>query len=164
MEDNDQTELIGEADVILIAEVLASCAVTVVIMYHLITLICRKKCYDITVYQNLSTQAASMEEGTSVSHLIPAHKYEKKKEKNDDDVADGDQDGTCAVCLGDFEEGEELRTLPKCKHSFHVPCIDKWLYSHSTCPICRLDVTPSPEFGSGELNAHHSISIDMVPL
>ncbi|GLJ09585.1 hypothetical protein SUGI_0112380 [Cryptomeria japonica] len=43
----------------------------------------------------------------------------------------------CAVCLCEFEEREKGRTLPACKHSFHVDCIDKWLNSHSTCPICR---------------------------
>ncbi|KAE7998487.1 hypothetical protein FH972_003029 [Carpinus fangiana] len=46
----------------------------------------------------------------------------------------------CAVCLSVFEEGEEVRTLPRCKHSFHAPCIDMWLYSHSDCPLCRAPV------------------------
>ncbi|XP_050218935.1 RING-H2 finger protein ATL74-like [Mercurialis annua] len=43
----------------------------------------------------------------------------------------------CPICLGEFAEGENVRMLPKCKHGFHVKCIDKWLYSHSTCPLCR---------------------------
>lgn len=54
-------------------------------------------------------------------------------------------DNTCAVCLCEFEEGDELRTLPECLHSFHVPCIDMWLYSHPNCPICRADATPSED-------------------
>ncbi|WCJ42754.1 RING/U-box superfamily protein [Euphorbia peplus] len=50
----------------------------------------------------------------------------------------------CAVCLSVFEEGEEVRQLPGCKHSFHATCIDMWLYSHSDCPLCRARVPPPP--------------------
>ncbi|GJN29437.1 hypothetical protein PR202_gb17663 [Eleusine coracana subsp. coracana] len=32
---------------------------------------------------------------------------------------------------------DKLRLLPTCGHAFHVPCIDAWLLSHSTCPLCR---------------------------
>ncbi|CAK9875196.1 unnamed protein product [Sphagnum jensenii] len=43
----------------------------------------------------------------------------------------------CAVCLCRYEDNEILRLLPKCKHAFHVDCVDLWLASHSTCPLCR---------------------------
>ncbi|KAL4571315.1 hypothetical protein LXL04_018073 [Taraxacum kok-saghyz] len=43
----------------------------------------------------------------------------------------------CAVCLCEFEGDDQLRLLPKCSHAFHTDCIDTWLLSHSTCPICR---------------------------
>ncbi|XP_072953342.1 putative RING-H2 finger protein ATL49 [Typha angustifolia] len=43
----------------------------------------------------------------------------------------------CAVCLCEFEGDDKLRLLPKCSHAFHVQCIDTWLLSHSTCPLCR---------------------------
>lgn len=48
----------------------------------------------------------------------------------------------CAVCLNRFEPAEVLRLLPKCKHGFHVECVDVWLEAHSTCPLCRVRVHP----------------------
>lgn len=50
----------------------------------------------------------------------------------------------CAVCLCEFEDDEKLRLLPKCDHVFHPDCIDAWLASHTTCPVCRADLTPQP--------------------
>lgn len=43
----------------------------------------------------------------------------------------------CPICLGEFQQGEKLRMLPRCNHGFHVKCIDKWFSSHSSCPTCR---------------------------
>ncbi|GLJ39416.1 hypothetical protein SUGI_0805060 [Cryptomeria japonica] len=51
----------------------------------------------------------------------------------------------CAVCLNDFEDDEMLRLLPKCSHAFHPECIDMWLCSHTTCPVCRVDLLPAEE-------------------
>ncbi|KAJ8528276.1 hypothetical protein K7X08_021968 [Anisodus acutangulus] len=47
----------------------------------------------------------------------------------------------CAVCLSRFEDVEILRLLPKCKHAFHINCIDQWLEKHSSCPLCRHKVS-----------------------
>ncbi|KAL2325473.1 hypothetical protein Fmac_024531 [Flemingia macrophylla] len=50
----------------------------------------------------------------------------------------------CAVCLSEFEETETLRLIPKCDHVFHPECIDEWLSSHTTCPVCRANLVPEP--------------------
>ncbi|KAK4854050.1 hypothetical protein QYF36_018235 [Acer negundo] len=47
----------------------------------------------------------------------------------------------CAVCLSIFEDIEILRLLPKCRHAFHINCIDQWLEKHSSCPLCRHKVS-----------------------
>ncbi|KAH7550432.1 hypothetical protein ACOSP7_024245 [Xanthoceras sorbifolium] len=43
----------------------------------------------------------------------------------------------CAVCLCEFADQDKLRLLPACSHAFHISCIDTWLLSNSTCPLCR---------------------------
>jgi hypothetical protein len=45
-------------------------------------------------------------------------------------------DGSCAICLGEFEEGEAVTDLP-CKHHFHVDCAREWFEVKPQCPYCR---------------------------
>uniref|UniRef100_A0ACD5YL00 Uncharacterized protein n=1 Tax=Avena sativa TaxID=4498 RepID=A0ACD5YL00_AVESA len=56
------------------------------------------------------------------------------------EVAQGDPAADCAVCITELAAGEAARLLPRCGHSFHVECVDMWLRSHSTCPLCRCPV------------------------
>ncbi|XP_059428628.1 RING-H2 finger protein ATL52-like [Corylus avellana] len=79
-------------------------------------------------------QTSQQEGGSSstsnsiMAQLIPIIRYSKELE--------GD---TCAVCLCEFKEAEQVRVLPECFHLFHVACVDTWLNSHSSCPLCRAD-------------------------
>ncbi|CAN0913984.1 RING-H2 finger protein ATL11 [Linum grandiflorum] len=62
----------------------------------------------------------------------------------------------CAVCLCEFEDHETLRLIPKCSHVFHSDCIDVWLVSHVTCPVCRADLAPVlPEFSFFSFQESH---------
>ena len=46
----------------------------------------------------------------------------------------------CVVCLTEFMADEMVKKLPPCGHWFHLDCIDQWLTTKSTCPVCRLDM------------------------
>ncbi|XP_059636870.1 E3 ubiquitin-protein ligase ATL42-like [Cornus florida] len=58
----------------------------------------------------------------------------------------------CAVCLSKFQDTEILRLLPKCKHAFHINCVDPWLEKHSSCPLCRSKVSADDLTYSNSLN------------
>ena len=45
----------------------------------------------------------------------------------------------CAVCLEALQSDDIARDLP-CRHTFHRKCIDTWLSSNHTCPVCRQDL------------------------
>ncbi|XP_077248599.1 RING-H2 finger protein ATL39-like [Tasmannia lanceolata] len=55
------------------------------------------------------------------------------------------EDAQCSICLGEYQDKEILRMMPKCGHIFHVTCIDVWLQKQSTCPVCRLSLHDSVE-------------------
>ncbi|XP_027183493.1 putative RING-H2 finger protein ATL21A [Coffea eugenioides] len=53
-------------------------------------------------------------------------------------------DGTCPICLAEYQPKETLRSIPECNHYFHASCVDEWLKLNGTCPLCR----NSPESAS----------------
>ncbi|KAK1396270.1 RING-type E3 ubiquitin transferase [Heracleum sosnowskyi] len=93
-----------------------------------------RRCFSTITVRNQQAEALPNKTVVLDIRSIPTHRYIKGNR----------QSAECAVCLGEFEDNQELRTLPKCKHSFHVDCIDMWLYSHPSCPTCRTNTMPSP--------------------
>lgn len=45
----------------------------------------------------------------------------------------------CCICLEDFSKGDGRTSLP-CLHGFHTDCVNKWLKSNGSCPICKSSV------------------------
>ncbi|KAJ8647594.1 hypothetical protein MRB53_000617 [Persea americana] len=72
----------------------------------------------------------------SVVAALPMFGYKSDEHKGTEE---------CVICLSVLVDEEKARILPKCRHVFHVGCIDMWLHSHSTCPICRAFVVPGEE-------------------
>ncbi|KAJ3685126.1 hypothetical protein LUZ61_014290 [Rhynchospora tenuis] len=73
---------------------------------------------------------------------IPSFQYQKEASRSENGNVTLSGVDECAVCLSSLEEGEVVRMLPACRHVFHVACIDKWLTSSASCPVCRADVLP----------------------
>lgn len=59
----------------------------------------------------------------------------------DSEMNDGSEE--CSVCLSTFENGEVIRKVKQCNHSFHKHCIDTWFrLDRPTCPLCRASALP----------------------
>lgn len=63
-------------------------------------------------------------------------------------------DNSCSICLSEYKLKEVLRTLPKCKHSFHAHCIDPRLKRNACYPLCRNDqgYVMLPTFSSSRID------------
>ncbi|EOA17055.1 hypothetical protein CARUB_v10005290mg [Capsella rubella] len=72
----------------------------------------------------------------AVIESFPVFAYSSVKESKI-----GSNDLECAICLNELEDRETVRLLPICNHLFHIDCVDAWLYSHATCPVCRSNLT-----------------------
>lgn len=79
---------------------------------------------------------------TSSAKGLPGDSVEKipKVTITSNDMDASGERVSCSVCLQDFQLGETVRSLPHCNHMFHLPCIDKWLSRHASCPLCRRDL------------------------
>ena len=49
------------------------------------------------------------------------------------------EDRECAICLCPYEDDQPLKRL-FCRHHYHSACIDQWLSTKSTCPLCNSNV------------------------
>ena len=41
----------------------------------------------------------------------------------------------CTICLLNYNE--ETKKATECHHIFHQECIDRWLQTNNSCPLCR---------------------------
>ncbi|KAG0288522.1 hypothetical protein BGZ96_007727 [Linnemannia gamsii] len=89
--------------------------------------------------QNAIAAAAALESSIAST---PAHAAGSPSAAH---IDEDDSEDACAICLDEFENGDEIRTLP-CHHEFHCDCIDPWLVrKSSTCPLCKFDCLPQTE-------------------
>jgi hypothetical protein len=49
------------------------------------------------------------------------------------------EDRECAICLCAYEDEQPIKRL-FCRHHYHSTCIDQWLSTKVTCPLCNSNV------------------------
>lgn len=56
-------------------------------------------------------------------------------------------DETCAICMEDYKDYEDVAIGATCVHMYHKDCLIDWLQtSHDTCPACRSYSFPVTKF------------------
>ncbi|KAI7830332.1 hypothetical protein BC939DRAFT_440224 [Gamsiella multidivaricata] len=93
---------------------------------------------------SFASMSSSVSSGTT--RCCSSHDYcrrkKKKKKKAELPFANANAQTMCAICLAEYEIGDQVRTLP-CYHQYHLECIDPWLLNvASLCPICKRDLWP----------------------
>ncbi len=54
---------------------------------------------------------------------------------------------TCAICMEDYDEHEEVVIGANCGHLYHKNCLLKWMQAkHDFCPFCRAYSFSVPDF------------------
>ena len=54
----------------------------------------------------------------------------------------------CPICLGSYDENSDntpLRKVKNCGHVMHQGCLETWLSSKSSCPLCKVPIVSDDE-------------------
>lgn len=93
---------------------------------------------------NISTSATpSSQSGAQKSGLISPRVFQHLSsfKLESSDMASVNLLGQeCSICMEEFDEGDDMRSLPCC-HIFHQECIDDWLTRKTLCPVCDFDLS-----------------------
>ena len=87
------------------------------------------------IAQRRNGENVSLSPETSSEHVANADQGQSSDSKN----TDTDDEEKCAICLGGYEDDEEVRILP-CQHVYHVECVDQWLKVKHLCPVCKKSI------------------------
>ena len=90
------------------------------------------------ITNNMGMNLQSTERGASLANIqkFPKFYYTPQHLEVMHEIGHSE---TCTICLGDYEDAEQLRLLP-CGHCFHAECVDAWLQINRICPMCKVDV------------------------
>ncbi|EFI26638.1 hypothetical protein CC1G_15410 [Coprinopsis cinerea okayama7 len=53
------------------------------------------------------------------------------------ELANGESDKRCPICLDDYAPQDPVLKLDRCPHFMHKDCLKQWLNQATTCPVCR---------------------------
>ncbi|RWR83394.1 zinc finger protein [Cinnamomum micranthum f. kanehirae] len=70
---------------------------------------------------------------------LPKWRFKEIGDGPECNLAHGNENSECCICLAKYRDKEEVRQLP-CSHLFHLRCVDQWLRIVSCCPLCKQEL------------------------
>ena len=106
--------------------------------------------FNLNILEQAGNQRAApatqeiLEKVWKVSYISDeSYKY-VNPDKREQSIVIEKEDTKCSICLGWYENQDELRILP-CSHHFHLGCADEWFKITATCPLCVRPInSPAP--------------------
>jgi hypothetical protein len=93
---------------------------------------------------------------TTTTTTVAAAGAEASIDNQDDDVELQElctmehTEGSCPICLAEYQTGEKVMTGTQCNHVFHYSCAMQWMNRKDKpnchCPFCRKDMLTPMEF------------------
>ena len=65
------------------------------------------------------------------------------------------EDQECAICLCPYEAEQPIKRM-FCRHHYHSTCIDQWLATKVTCPLCNSNVLTHVNAPSAPVSPAHA--------
>uniref|UniRef100_A0A8H7XJN0 RING-type domain-containing protein n=1 Tax=Psilocybe cubensis TaxID=181762 RepID=A0A8H7XJN0_PSICU len=104
-------------------------------------------------YESLLSLAQTL--GDVKPRSTPAEVIEKMEKAQYKDWATEDSDQRCPICLDDYNPTDPVLKLSNCSHWLHQECLQQWLQTANTCPVCRKSVSTSTGFRRSHTHTHH---------
>ncbi|KAL3099487.1 hypothetical protein niasHS_002942 [Heterodera schachtii] len=85
--------------------------------------------------RSVATTTGSADSSNSIEYL--------KQQMQDNGCCDSennDGETNCTICLEKITPTSRDKQLTSCQHTFHRDCVDTWLVTVQTCPLCRGEV------------------------
>ncbi|KAF9559948.1 hypothetical protein CPC08DRAFT_637153, partial [Agrocybe pediades] len=89
-------------------------------------------------YENLISLSQWL--GDAKPKSTPSDILEKMEKAQYKDWATDDSDKRCPICLDDYGQTDKVLKLTNCAHWLHQDCLQRWLQTSNTCPVCRKSV------------------------
>ncbi|KAM0888172.1 hypothetical protein ACQ4PT_028522 [Festuca glaucescens] len=72
-------------------------------------------------------------------NALPVTLYSPERSTEEEQAVEAE----CSICISALVAGDKVKALPPCGHRFHPDCVDDWLRSHPSCPLCRTILRPA---------------------